>query len=188
MKLVVASCGLWLVACVGVPQSEDVLYGPQKGESLLSLGGSFSSSRLDVDGVPTIESAIFTGRAAVGYFFTLEHEAGVQLTYDRFETNLAGGDQTRGDVLLVYNYNLRQSSRTWYYFGADLGYRWLRDEDATNFNSPTYGIHVGLRQWLTPNVSVFAQPFWKRSEYETTIDDDATDTQLGVLYGLEFAF
>ena len=108
----------WAAACVALgtvsckaTTGSDVLYGPQTGESIVNIGGSFNSSEIDADGVPSVETSTFTTRAGYGYFFDLAHEIGAQVSYEQFETNLAGLDQNRGDVTLVYNYNLRQSSR-----------------------------------------------------------------------------
>ena len=183
-----ALLALGLCGCT-TTQDPDARYGALKGESLVSAAGTVSESRLDVSGAPTIETTTITTRVGYGYFITENHEIGTNLAYRYEDTNVPSSDFWQLDLTAVYNYNWRASPRTWYYAGIDLGVRWIDDEIAdSDFSDFLYGVHVGLRNWLSPRIAFFAEPFWLRSNFELAIDDDATQDQYGILVGLQYAF
>lgn len=180
-------CALGIGACT-TTEGAEARYGPLKGDSLVSLAGTISDSSIHVTGAPTIRSTALTTRVGYGYFLTPNHELGANLGYRLEDNNVANSDYSQLDLTALYNYNIRASSRTWYYAGIDLGFRRIDDEAAEKFTDLLYGIHVGLRNWLTPQIAFFAEPFYQRSKFELPIDDSADQDQFGILFGLQYAF
>jgi len=167
----------------------DARYGAVKGESLVSVAGTITESRLDAEGLPTINTTSIRTRLGYGYFLTENHEIGANLGYNLEDTNVPSSDTWQLDLTALYNYNIRASSRTWYYVGVDLGTRWFDDEiNDSDGSDLLYGLHVGLRNWLTPRLAFFAEPFWLRTEVDLNIDSGADLDQFGILFGLQYAF
>lgn len=188
MKWLFLCCSILTVGCTATDESPETTYGPIKGDSLISLGGSWDESRVDASGTPTIDTTIITTTLQYGYFITAAHEVGGQVLFDLFDTNIENQDEDTLELSAYYNYNFRQSSRTWYYVGADLGWRTIDSDALGNSDSAAYGVHVGMRQWLTPQISLFIQPFYKRSEIEVTTDSNADEDRYGIVYGFGFSF
>jgi len=179
MKPIAISALVLATSCAAVvpaPQDGTGQYGPLVGESLLTFGGSLSRS--DPDGGSDTDS--LTGQVGGGYFLDEHQEVGGQLLFalldgDGFEANIY-------QVAPFYNYNFRQSSRTWYYAGPHIGLIFtdfeaggVSDDDT----SLSYGVHGGVRQWMTPRTSWFIEP---RITQSSEIDD------FSILFGLNVAF
>lgn len=187
MKRSLVVFALGLCACT-TTQGADARYGPLKGDSLVSLSGTISDSGIHVTGAPTIRSTAVTTRLGYGYFLTPAHELGANLGYRLEDNNVPNSDFSQLDLTALYNYNIRASSRTWYYVGVDLGFRRIDDQAAEKFTDLLYGLHVGIRNWLTPQIAFFAEPFYQRSKFQLAIDDNAEQNQFGILFGLQYAF
>jgi hypothetical protein len=151
-------------------------YGPGEGESLLTFGGALTFTDPDVgDDVDTL-----TAQVGYGYFLDEHHEVGGQIL-----NSLSDSDDFESTIFVVapyYNYNWRQSSRTWYYAGPHIGILYNSidtpgfDEDDTSF---AYGAHGGVRQWITPSTSWFVEP---RITKSSDVDD------ITILFGLNVSF
>jgi hypothetical protein len=174
MRIALAIALLTASCAVARPQGS-AHYGPVSGESIITFGGSLS--KLDPDSGGDITTS--TNQAGFGYFLTDEHEVGGQLLLFRLEGS--GFEAESSQFAPYYNFNYRQSSRTWFYFGPHLGV--VRTETrGTNFKdddtSASFGVHGGIRQWLTPRTSYFFEP-----RYTTSSDFD----EFAFLFGLNFS-
>jgi len=163
-----------LSSCSAVAPRNESHFGPVDGESLLAVGGSYSRINPDVGQT----SNLVTVQTAFGYFLTKEHEVGGQILVGRADSGNTEAESTA--VLPYYNYNYRQSSRTWYYVGPHLGVintvakSGAFKSDDTNVS---IGVHGGIRQWLTPNSALYLEP-------RLTFNSDVSDFTL--LFGVNF--
>jgi len=165
---------LLLSSCSAVTPRNESHFGPVEGESLLAVGGSYSRINPDVGQTATL----VTAQTALGYFLTAEHEVGGTILVGRADSGNTEAETTA--VLPYYNFNYRQSSRTWYYVGPHLGVvntvaksGGLKSDD-TNVS---IGVHGGIRQWLTPNSALYLEP-------RLTFNSDASD--FTILFGVNF--
>lgn len=165
---------LFAASCASAPTQGSAHYGPAMGESLLTFGGNLS--RLDIDDSPNTTTT--TNQAGFGHFLTDEHEVGAQALL--FRVDGGGFEADSFSIAPYYNYNYRQSSRTWFYGGPHLGVVYtkfkgqgVKDDDT----SLSFGIHGGIRQWLTPTTSYFIEP-----RLTTSSDFD----EFALLFGLSF--
>ncbi len=170
---------LFSASCAAVaptPQGDVGRYGPGEGESLLTFGGALSM--IEPDEGEDVDS--LTGQVGVGHFLDEHNEVGGQILVARADSD--GFDTSFIALAPYYNYNWRQSSRTWYYAGPHIGLLFSEvdagtvDEDDTSFS---YGAHAGVRQWLTPSTSWFVEP---RLTQSSEVDD------FTILFGLNVTF
>lgn len=175
-RISLATLSLALVtSCATVgpePQGGVGRYGPSQGESILTFGGALS--RIDPDQGGDVDS--FVAQAGGGYFLDENQEVGGQVLL-----TMSDGSGFESDTYVLapyYNYNFRQSSRTWYYVGPHAGLLYTDvssgafSDDDTSFS---YGVHGGVRQWLTPSTSWFIEP---RLTQSSDVDD------FTILFGL----
>ena len=172
---IVLALVLLTASCASVNPQGSAHYGPVSGESLITFGGSLS--RIDIDGGSDTTTVV--NQAGFGYFIADQHEVGGQILL--FSTDGDGFESNTYQLAPYYNFNIRQSSRTWFYFGPHLGFVYTEFKSGAvsddDFNL-SIGIHGGLRQWLTPRTSYFFEP-----RYTTSSDfDDFT-----LLFGLNFS-
>ncbi len=157
--------GLALLSTVASAQVAETTYGPKQEEYLISFNLSYSYA--DLDGT-AIETAI--GVVGLGYFLTRAHELGVDVAGSHGAVE-AGGDAHTFFIGPYYNYNWYATPRTSFYAGGRLG---LELADATGISSQTgysYGLQVGMRQWLTERVSFNVEPRWDHTEFDEYADN-----------------
>ena len=152
---------------------DDVDYGSQKGDSLLSAAFSLSSS--SPDGGEDITTVVT--QLGAGFFLTQEHEVGGQILYASSDSGAF--DSEIISIAPYYNYNWRQSSRTWFYAGPHLGVQ-IIDTGFDDSTELSFGVHGGLRQWLTPSTSVFVEPRFTTSD---ELDDFTLLVGLSIAWG-----
>lgn len=174
MRTALVLAAALLTSCAAANPQGRANYGPVTGESLITFGGSLSS--IDPDQGSSARTT--TGQAGFGYFISEEHEVGGQVLL--IDSDGSGFEAQNYSIAPYYNYNYRQSSRTWFYGGPHMGLVYSSTK-AGNFSdddtSFSFGVHGGLRQWITPRTSYFLEPrFTTSSEF-----DDFT-----FLFGLNF--
>ncbi len=155
-------------------------YGPAGGESLLSLGVTLQSRETEPDvGEDTTDSTLF-GQVGFGYFLADEHEIGAQ-----FLGVLNSPDEGDDVVFLAispyYNYNFRANPRTWWYVGPHVGLAFI-DFGGESESELAYGVHVGMRQWISPDAAFFVEPRYTITEF-----GDTDITTFDILLGLDVA-
>lgn len=176
-------------ACASVePASGSERYGPVKGESLISLGGSIADKSFDDSELNDVKTTEVTLMVSYGYFLSTNNEIGAEVLYGLVDSNIEDTDVNKIDATAFYNYNFRVSSRTWLYVGADLGLTYLDDEllDISS-TEPAYGAHVGARFWATPQTSVFIEPYYRRNDNVETQAGSLDQDTFAILFGVEFA-
>lgn len=160
-------------------------YGPLKGESELTFGGSLGSTKSKFDGGSSTTDTSLNGQVGYGRFLTNEREVGGQLIFNVLSPD-QGDDLRQIAILPYYRYNFRQSERTWFYAGGHLGLQKF-EAGGESDTAISYGIHGGMKSWLTPQVSFFVEPRLTFSNYDLGgIDLDVTDfrTLVGFSYSL----
>lgn len=178
-----ASCASTSAPYQPVAQTGDI-YGPAEGESELTFGGSFGTVSTEVAGSST-DTTGFDGQVGYGQYLSNEHEVGGQLIFN-LQSPDEGDDTGSISVLPYYRYNFRGADRIQYYLGVHGG---LSQIDAAGDSDTgfSYGIHGGLKSWLTPQVSFFVEPRLTFSSIEISgvdIDIDEFRTLLGFTYSL----
>lgn len=205
MRHILVAAAVWLASCSSVPSAAPIApapaplsslqstptgsggYGPVAGESEFTFAASLASTNteLDIPGQGSNTDNSFNGQVGYGRYLTDEHEVGGQFLFNLFMPD-QGDDQTQLGVLPYYRYNFRQSDRTWFYAGVQAGLQQFEQggESDTAFS---YGIHGGMKSWLTPQVSVFVEPRLTFSEFEFgPISLDSRDFR--ILLGLSYTF
>jgi hypothetical protein len=169
---------LLIFSCSATNRPQEAHYGPIEGESIYSLGGTYGFIDFDDSSKDQIvESAQF----ATGHFLSDTHEWGVQANWLAHDFNFF---EIRTIGLFPYfNFNFQQSERTWFYVGPHAGYVYVTVEPfgmaSTTSDEISYGAQMGIRHWLTPSVSIFAEPrITQSSSFETRT----------ILMGLNFNF
>lgn len=181
--LLVVVGGLLSLACKATdPNASE--YGPAQGNSTLSFSGTVSDRQITPDGFPTTKNTSVIGQVGYGYFVTDKHEIGARLAVDIFDSNVAGADRDLLELSLLYNYNFSKTPRTWWYVGADAGIVHVDDEGAGSSDDFIYGVHVGMRQWISPTTAIVVEPFYQNATFETAAGD-ADEDRFGVLFGFE---
>jgi len=139
-------------------------YGTVEGDSLVTFGGSLSDTNRDGGGSTTT----ITAQVGYGRFLTDTREVGGQFLLSDSD------DFTVISIAPYYNWNWKQSERTWFYAGPHLG---IVKIDGPGFDDTdlSFGVHGGLRQWITPNTSYFIEP-----RFTTSSDFD----EFAILFGL----
>ncbi len=142
-------------------------YGPGEGESLVTAAGQISNTDIGGDSTRT-----FLALVGGGYFLTPEHEVGGQISFATSDPE-NGSSVTAVFVAPYYNYNWRQSSRTWYYAGPHAGFAKV-ESGSFDDSSFALGVHAGLRHWLSPTTSVFVEPRYTWYEIDSETVNDLT--------------
>ena len=128
------------------------------GESELTFGGSIGlvETEFDFAGAESNTDVSINGQVGFGRYLTNEHEVGGQAIFNLSMPD-EGDDFGQYALLPYYRYNFRSSDRTWFYTGAHTGLFVFESggESDTGFS---YGIHGGMKSWLTPQVSFFVEP------------------------------
>ncbi len=155
------TCAISILAATGMAQGS---FGPTGGENLFSIGGSLSSQTIDLGGT-TGDSTTTTLnlQGSVGHFLTDVHEVGVQL-FESYSSPDTGNDTIVTSLGGYYNYNFRQTPRTWFYAGAHLGLLQI-DSGGSDDTNIAIGIHGGVRHWLSESAALYAEPRITRSEF-----------------------
>lgn len=170
---------LSVAALGGLAAAQEVVYGPDESDLLLSLDGSYSYRDLG-DSANFDEQEVFTARLGLGYFTSRAHEFGFDLrpTVTRVESAGTGTDVSIGPY---YNYNFWTSPRTSFHVGPHVGLTYIDSSGASSDTVFSYGAHAGLRYWLNPNVSIEVEPrvtFTDSSDF--TDDQQAFDVLFGI--------
>ncbi len=155
------ACAISLLAATGMAQG---MYGPTGGQNLFSIGGSIGSTTVDVGGTTgDVTTTSVNLQAAVGHFLTDVHEVGVQLN-ENYSSPDTGTDSITTGLGGYYNYNWRQNPRTWLYAGPHLGVLMV-DQGGTDDTNLAFGVHVGVRHWLSESAAIYAEPRFTISEF-----------------------
>jgi opacity protein-like surface antigen len=165
---------LWTAAPAHAQQEEEV-YGPRASEFLTSFNMSYNHA--DVDG---FEFEDFAARVGLGYVLTRHHELGLDLA-SVYQATEGGGSDYLYFLGPVYNYNFYATPRTSFYAGGRLGLEYVDVSDAPSQSNFSYGLQVGMRQWLTPRVSFNVEPRFTR----TNLDVEGLDRrdEFGIFLG-----
>jgi hypothetical protein len=158
------ACAISLLAATGAAQGT---YGPTGGQQLFSFGGSISQQTYELSG-GDVDVTSFNAQAGFGYFLTDVHEVGATLgeSYQKIEIpGTSDIDSITTSLSGYYNYNWRSSPRTWLYGGAHAGI-FVADQANETDTNLAFGIHGGVRHWLSESTAIFAEPRITRSEFE----------------------
>ncbi len=156
------TCAITFLAATGMAQGS---FGPTGGENLFSIGGSISSQTIDVGGtVGDSTTSTINLQGSVGHFLTDVHEVGVQL-FESYSSPDTGSDSITTSLGGYYNYNFRSNPRTWFYAGPHLGFLMI-DSGGTDDTNIAYGIHGGVRHWLSQGAALYAEPRLTWSEFD----------------------
>ncbi len=161
------ACALTLLATTGFAQGT---YGPTGGQQLFSIGGALSRQTIDFAG-GSVATNSFNAQAGVGYFITDVHEVGVQVN-ESFSDSNPGPKTVSTGLAPYYNYNFRNSPRTWFYVGVHAGAQ-VTDSGGKSETDFAYGVHAGVRHWLSQSAAIFAEPRVTRSKFNS----DTLDTE-----------
>lgn len=134
-------------------QEED--YGPRASDWLVGLSATYRYSHSDSASGSTNEVETLTARLSAGWYLDRVHEFGLELqpNYTRLEDSPDTSDTYLGGF---YNFNHWSSPRTTLYAGPQLG---LQYTDASSSDTAfAWGLHCGVRYWLSTNVSVQVEP------------------------------
>lgn len=132
-------------------------YGPDSNDFLISGAMSFARAEYQYD-TAAQDTKTYTFSTSVSYFIDRTNEIGLSGAYQ--EINVDEGSAGDGDTAFLYafyNFNYDTSPRTTLYAGPQAG--WARFDNGNDSSSDlTYGVHIGLRHWLHPHVSIVIEP------------------------------
>ncbi|MFN0060571.1 MAG: outer membrane beta-barrel protein [Planctomycetota bacterium] len=166
-----------LVGCAGF---DDGRYGPRDRQFLLGLSGSYSYED-DDNG----KSERLVTQSELGYFLSRAHEVGANLGMLYTNSEIATDDAYTILIGPYYNYNYYLAPRTSVFAGPHVGLT-VFDDGATQDNEISYGVHVGVRHWLTPQLSFVVQPRYTHADFERELGGE--QDRLDVLFGFAFSF
>jgi opacity protein-like surface antigen len=173
---------LALLALAARTSGQEV-YGPDKSDYLIGFDATYRHSRADAVSSSSDETELFQARVQFGWFYSRRHELGLEFSPEFVQTE-AGGDTTFLTLGPYYNYNHWAAPRTTLYGGPHLGLTYL---DASGIDSDTalsWGVHGGVRYWISPNVSVNVEPRFTVADQEDDFGGETTN--IDVLFGIEF--
>lgn len=183
MKLLLVVGCLLAVGCKATdPNASE--FGPAPGESTLSFSGTVSDRQITPAGFPTTKNTSLIAQVGYGYFLTDKNEIGANLSLDIFDSNVPNSDRDIIELSFLYNYIFNKSPRTWWYAGVDAGVVHVDDDGAGESDDFAWGVHVGMRQWVTPSTAIVIEPFYKNTEFET-LSGTADEDRFGVLFGVQ---
>ena len=152
-------------------------YGPTGGQNLFSIGGALSRQKIDFQG-GSITSTDLNAQLGFGRFLTDVHEVGLQVNESYSHSDSAGAKDTISTgIAPYYNYNFRNSPRTWFYVGAHAGAE-LSEQGGKSDTNFAYGVHGGVRHWLSQSAAIFAEPRYTRSQFDS-FDVETTEIIFG---------
>lgn len=194
-------------------------YLPAAGESEFTFGGSYgqASSGTSVDvGLGSVDTEIdvtfFDLQLGFGQHLTRAHEVGAQLLVNVFEQEFEVSVPGLGDADVsamngqyglypYYRYNFRVGDRMQAYIGAHAGLQQVEtsiadggggdalDVDELGFS---YGAHVGMKSWLSPNTSFFVEPRFTITDTSFDLPDGSEAEQelqeYRVIFGFTFSY
>lgn len=170
---------LCLLASRAVAQEE--AYGPTGSDWLVGLSGNYRYSHSDAASGTTDEVETFSARLSGGWYLDRTNELGVELQPNL--TRLENSPDT-SDVYLgvFYNYNYWSSPRTTLYGGPQLGLQYIDGSESET--AVAYGLHAGVRYWLSTAVSINLEPRLTIAE----LDDDlgGQTSNVDVFFGISF--
>jgi opacity protein-like surface antigen len=163
--------------------AQEEVFGPDESDYLIGFDASYRYSRADAVSGSSDETETLLARVEFGWFYTRRHEIGIELVPEFVRTE-AGGDTTFVTFGPYYNYNHWATPRTTLYGGPHAGLTYV---DASGLDSDTafsWGLHVGARYWISPNVSVNLEPRYTVADQDDEFGGETTN--LDVLVGIEF--
>jgi len=175
------------------PRVDASTYGPANGESEVTFGGSLGIKSTDssLNGVSggTTDDIGLTAQVGYGYYVTRSHELGAQVLFNLNRPD-GGGDNGTIGLFPYYRLNFRGADRLQFYVGAHGGLQQFEQDDQMGGSQSdsgfSYGGHVGLKSWLTPDLSFFFEPRFTLS----TLSFDSVDVDIEefrVLLGFTYA-
>ena len=176
-----------LRAGAAVPQDGD-RYGPEAGESQLSLGGFFTNTETDIEFGPITQSSTTQNialQAQLGYFVNEWLELGGS-AFGFWQLPDMGSDFVSLTLEGIVNANLKASNRVWIYFGPNIGVA-ISDVNNESNTDASFGGHAGVRLWATPTTAFFGEGRYTYSESELA-GLDTTNQTTQVILGLTFVF
>jgi hypothetical protein len=194
-KLKLAMCIITLVVCIATADclaaetnaaQPELRYGPIRGESLMTFGGDFTHSELS-NGFESKTDSL-TAQIGIGYFTHNNHEVGFQGIINHSRSKYENSTRTSSQIgcYPYYNYNFRVNPRSWLYAGPHAGIvysDYIDDNDITW----SFGLHAGLRFWLTSATSFFIEQRFTHTEFDFGGGKTESDV-FKILLGLNLRF
>lgn len=158
-------------------------FGPSKGQSEVSFGGTLSSQELETD-FGSFDSDSLIAQASYGHYLTDEVEVGGQLITSFSDSE--GSETTAIGIQPYGRYNFRLNERTVAYAGVHLGLlHFIIDDDFSDESETafSYGVHGGFKSWLNPTTAFFVEP-----RYTETSFDEFDINQFDIILGFAITF
>jgi hypothetical protein len=158
-------------------------YRPNERDVIVNASGTLTFLEND-----DADTSAVAAQLGAGYFLTNEHELGAQLLTTWTDTD-DGAEATSYFFGPYYNYNFHVHPRTTLYAGPHFGIGHLSFEAGSVDDSDTvlaFGLHAGLRQWLTEDVAFNVEPRWTHADFDNDLGGD-TDS-IDILFGFSVLF
>lgn len=166
-----------LAAACRAPADPEAAIGPAAGDLLVDLSGAYSFR----DAAQDPERERLRLQTSAGFFVNPAHRVG--LSFDGELVNDETFDEHLFAIGPFYDYNVPIGRRTTFYVGPQV--QWasvdLGEPDESS-DSVAWGVHVGLRHWLSPRVALVLEPRWMRADFGEDFGGEAD--QFDVLLGL----
>ena len=184
MRLILLGmAALLLTGCAGaMPGAGEQVFGPRAGDSLMTVGASYSVVEVDDSrDTETVDAEVSLGAS---HFFADAHEFGILANLRRSEIEVGTVDlnSTIYSLTPFYNFNVLSGERTFFYVGPHAGIQ-LYDIEGDDHTSVSYGGHVGIRHFHSARTALFIEPRYTR--YDVS-GDNVND--FSILMGLQFRF
>lgn len=156
--------GMCLLAFTSAGFAQDEVYGGEKNQLVLSLNGRWWYQDNDNS---KFEEFSFYG--TLGYFASRHHEVGFLLspTFTSTEAKSDGSGQRTTVVefspYYQYNFYVPSAPRVNLYAGGNLGLVSLDTDKTSSETNLGWGLTVGMRYWLSTQVSLNLQPRFTRT-------------------------
>ena len=169
----------------GAGSSEEVVdpYGPQPGQFVASVGGSFTRTSITTN--PRINTATISTTLRGGYYLTRSWEVGLQ-GIGTWSLPEDGQDIVILGIEPYASYNFQVGERTWMFTGPHLGVLFI---DTTGFEDTAFavGAHLGVRHWVSERTSFFTELRYSFSRLDLpgqSVDHHETEA----VFGLDIGF
>lgn len=174
---------LFLGASTTTLGAQEEVAGPAERDLLMSFHFNYRYTHADGASPGSDEAEILAGRVGLGWYQNRTHEYGIEFvpTYNRTESGPDTYDFYLGPY---YNYNRWTSARTTLFGGPQLGFAYAKVPGASNESAFSYGLHGGMRFWLSNDVSVVFEPRWAVTAFSDTFGGDTST--FDVFVGLSF--
>jgi len=135
--------------------AQEEAYGPEASDWLVGFSATYRYSHSEAASGTTDEVETLTARLSAGWYLNRVHEFGLELqpNFTRLENSPDTSDTYIG---AFYDYNHWASPRATLYGGPQLGLQLT--ESSSNDTAFAWGLHAGLRYWLSTSVSLQVEP------------------------------